>query len=306
MGKHDFLEFSEEVQSARAEGKALVALESTIISHGMPYPQNLETARRVESIIREEGAVPATVAVIRGRIKIGLCEGDMEFMANTQGILKASRRDIPSIISLGLNAATTVAATMICANMANILLFATGGIGGVHRGGQQTFDVSADLQELAQTNLGVVSAGVKSILDLPLTLEYLETLGVPVYGFGTDEFPAFFTRHSGLPVTQRVNTAEEAAKALKVKWDLGLKGGAVIANPVPEEYAMDKREMDRAIDAALEEANREKIVGKAVTPFLLQAVKRLTEGKSLASNIALMYSNARLAAQIALAYPPEV
>jgi pseudouridine-5'-phosphate glycosidase len=301
MNIADYLDFSHEVSEAKKHNIPVVALESTIISHGMPYPQNLETARQVEAIIREEGAVPATMAVIKGRIKIGLSEEDLHFMADTPGILKASRRDFPSVVALGLNAATTVATTMICAEMAGIHLFATGGIGGVHRGAETSFDISADLQELAKTNVAVVSAGAKSILDLPLTLEYLETLGVPVYGFETDEFPAFFTRHSGLPVTQRMNTVEEVALALKAKWDLGLSGGVVIANPIPEEYSMDKKVIDKAIDAALKEAQNQSIVGKAVTPFLLSAVKRLTEGKSLESNIALVYNNVRRAAQIAKA-----
>ena len=301
MNIADYLDFSAEVSQAKRNNIPVVALESTIISHGMPYPQNLETARRVEAIIREEGAVPATMAVIKGRIKIGLSEDDLHFMADTPGILKASRRDFPSVVALGLNAATTVATTMICAEMAGIPLFATGGIGGVHRGAETSFDISADLQELAKTSVAVVSAGAKSILDLPLTLEYLETLGVPVYGFETDEFPAFFTRHSGLPVTQRMDTVEEVALALKAKWDLGLSGGVVIANPIPEEYSMDKKVIDKAIDAALKEAQSQSIVGKAVTPFLLSAVKRLTEGKSLESNIALVYNNVRRAAQIAKA-----
>jgi len=301
MNIADYLDFSAEVSEAKKHNIPVVALESTIISHGMPYPQNLETARRVEAIIREEGAVPATMAVIKGRIKAGLSEDDLHFMADTPGILKASRRDFPSVVALGLNAATTVATTMICAEMAGISLFATGGIGGVHRGAETSFDISADLQELAKTSVAVVSAGAKSILDLPLTLEYLETLGVPVYGFETDEFPAFFTRHSGLPVTQRMDTVEEVARALKVKWDLGLTGGVVIANPIPEEYSMDKSVIDKAIDAALKEAQSQSIVGKAVTPFLLSAVKRLTEGKSLESNIALVYNNVRRAAQIAKA-----
>lgn len=301
MNIADYLDFSEEVSQAKSNNIPVVALESTIISHGMPYPQNLETARRVEAIIREEGVVPATMAVIKGRIKIGLSEDDLHFMADTPGILKASRRDFPSVVALGLNAATTVATTMICAELAGIHLFATGGIGGVHRGAETSFDISADLQELAKTSVAVVSAGAKSILDLPLTLEYLETLGVPVYGFETDEFPAFFTRHSGLPVTQRMDTVEEVARALKVKWDLGLSGGVVIANPIPEEYSMDKKVIDKAIDTALKEAQSQSIVGKAVTPFLLSAVKRLTEGKSLESNIALVYNNVRRAAQIAKA-----
>lgn len=298
----DYLDYSEEVKDAKASGIPIVALESTIISHGMPYPQNYDTAKQVEAIVRQEGAVPATMAVIGGRIKVGLSEQDLLFMADTPGILKASRRDFPSVVSMGLNAATTVATTMICAKLADIPLFATGGIGGVHRGAETTFDISADLQELAKTNVAVVSAGAKAILDLPLTLEYLETLGVPIYGYETEEFPAFFTRQSGLPVTQKMDTVDEIAAAMKTKWEMGLDGGIIIANPIPSEYSMDKSFIDKAINDALKEAEKEGIVGKAVTPFLLTAVKRLTDGKSLESNIALVFNNVKRAAEIAKAY----
>ncbi|MBI9104638.1 MAG: pseudouridine-5'-phosphate glycosidase [Spirochaetales bacterium] len=297
-----YIDYSEEAKAALEADKPVVALESTIISHGMPYPQNLETAQNVENIIREEGATPATMAIIGGRIKVGLSPEDLEFMANTEGILKASRRDFPSAVAMKQNAATTVATTMICARLAGIRVFATGGIGGVHRGAEKTFDISADLQELAGTNVAVISAGAKSILDLSLTLEYLETMGVPIYGYGTDEFPAFFTRHSGLPVTCQMNTPEEIASALRVKWGLGLSGGVLIANPVPEEFSMDKNVIDEAIDKAVKEAEEKGIIGKHLTPYLLTAIKRLTEGKSLASNIELVYNNARTAAKIAVVY----
>ncbi len=298
----DYIDYNEETTRALKDNTPIVALESTIISHGMPYPQNLETANNVESIIREEGAVPATMAIINGRIKVGLSPDDLEFMANTDGILKASRRDFASAISLKQNAATTVATTMICASFAGIKVFATGGIGGVHRGAEKTFDISADLQELANTDVAVISAGAKSILDLPLTLEYLETMGVPIYGFGTDEFPAFFTRESGLPVTTRMNTYMEVASAMKTKWELGLSGGIIVANPIPGEFSMDKALIDKAIGQAVKEAADKGILGKAVTPYLLSAIKRITEGKSLASNIELVYNNARTAAKIASAY----
>ena len=296
------IDYSKEVKQALEANAPVVALESTIIAHGMPYPQNLETARNVEAIIRGEGAVPATMAIIGGHIKVGLSEESLEFMSNTKGILKASRRDFPSAVALKQNAATTVASTMICARLAGIRIFATGGIGGVHRGAETSFDISADLQELAGTNVAVISAGAKSILDLSLTLEYLETMGVPIYGYGTDEFPAFFTRHSGLPVTCRMETPDEVASALRVKWSMGLSGGVLIANPVPEKYSMDKSVIDDAIEKALQEADQKGIKGKDVTPYLLSAIKRLTEGKSLASNIELVYNNARQASRIAKAY----
>ena len=298
----EYIDYSEEAADALESDRPVVALESTIISHGMPYPQNLETAKNVENIIRDQGAVPATMAIIGGRIKVGLSDNDLEFMANTDGILKASRRDFPSALALKQNAATTVATTMICARIAGIRVFATGGIGGVHRGAETTFDISADLQELAGTNVAVVSAGAKSILDLALTLEYLETMGVPVYGYGTDEFPAFFTRHSGLPVTCRMNTPEEVASAIKIKWEIGLSGGVLIANPVPEEFSMEKKDIDSAIEQAVAEADSKGITGKDLTPYLLSAIKRITGGRSLESNIELVYNNARTAAKISRVY----
>lgn len=302
MNPSHYLDFSEEVQHAIDNNLPLVALESTIISHGMPYPENKETALAVEKIIRDNGAVPATMAIIGGRIKIGLSSDDLEFLASDKNIHKASRRDIPIVISQKQHAATTVAATMICADLASIRVFATGGIGGVHRNAQQTFDISADLQELAHTSVAVISAGVKSILDIPLTLEYLETMGVPVIGIGVDEFPAFYTRQSGSQSPYRLENAQEIADMLRCKWELGLNGGALIANPIPQEFSMDKPTIDRAIDQALAEADQKGISGKEVTPFLLGKIKEITEGNSLFSNIQLVYNNARLAAEIAVAF----
>ncbi|MDI3519799.1 MAG: pseudouridylate synthase [Caldanaerobacter sp.] len=295
-----FIEFSREVKEALDSKKPVVALESTIISHGMPYPENIETAKAVEEIVRENGAIPATIAIINGRIKIGLNEKELEFMGTSKEILKASRRDLPVVIAKGLNAATTVSATMICANLAGIKVFVTGGIGGVHRGAEETFDISADLQELANTDVAVVCAGAKAILDLPRTLEYLETFGVPVIGFRTEEFPAFYTRESGLKVDYRVEDEVEAAKVIKTKWDLGLKGGILIANPIPEEYALDRAYIEKAIEEAIFEADRRGIRGKALTPFLLEKIKDLTEGKSLKANIELVKNNARVGAKIAV------
>ena len=299
----EYLKLSKEVKTALEENKPLVALESTIISHGMPYPQNLETALEVERKVREHGAVPATIAIINGKINVGLSAEDLEILANGgssgQEILKASRRDIPYIISQKLNAATTVAATMIFAEMSGIKIFATGGIGGVHRNAMNTFDISADLTELANTNVAVVSAGVKSILDIGLTIEYLETLGVPVIGYKTEEFPAFYTRQSGFKVNYKLNSPEEIASVVQTKWDLGLKGGVIIANPIQKEFSMDKNLIDKAIEVALEKAEDNNIKGKDVTPFLLSEIKKITGGKSLESNINLVLNNAGLAAVIA-------
>ena len=277
-----------------------MALESTIISHGMPYPQNFETALEVENIVRDNGAVPATIAIIKGLIKVGLNKEDIEFLSTEKNILKASRRDIPVIISQKLSAATTVSATMICAKLASLKIFATGGIGGVHRNAQNTFDISADLTELAQTNIAVVSAGVKSILDIGLTLEYLETLGIPVIGYRTEEFPAFYTRDSGFKVNYNIDSAHEIAEIIKTKWELGLNGGVIIANPIPKEYSMDKNLIDKAIEAALKKADENGIKGKDVTPFLLSEIKNITGGRSLESNIKLVLNNAKLAAEIAV------
>lgn len=295
-----YLDIKPDVLEALEKGKPVVALESTIISHGMPYPQNLETALNVENIIRKEGAVPATIAILGGRIKVGLSKDEIEYLGKAKNVIKTSRRDIPFIVSKKLDGATTVASTMIIAALAGIKVFATGGIGGVHRGAQETFDISADLQELAKTNVAVVCAGAKSILDIGLTLEYLETYGVPVVGYGTDEFPAFYTRKSGYKVDYRVDSAEELAVAIETKWNLGLNGGVVVANPIPEEYEMDYDIITKAINDAVIEAEAKGIKGKDTTPFLLARVKELTGGDSLESNIALVYNNAKVAAQLSV------
>lgn len=297
----NYLELSKEVDKALKLGKPVVALESTIISHGMPYPENVETALKVERIVRENGATPATIAIINGKLKAGLTSDEIEYLGKKgREITKVSRRDIPFIVSKKMDGATTVASTMIIAALAGIRVFATGGIGGVHREAQETFDISADLQELANTNVAVVCAGAKSILDLGLTLEYLETFGVPVVGYKTDELPAFYTRRSGFKLDYRLDTPEEIAKAIFVKWQLGLKGGVVVANPIPEEYEMDYDVINKAIEDALLEAKEKGIKGKETTPFLLAKVKEITGGKSLESNIQLVYNNAKLAAEIAV------
>lgn len=301
-----FLDLSPEVAEALGRGRPVVALESTIISHGMPYPRNVETALRVEALVREAGAVPATVAVLGGRLKAGLAQAQIESLGRSGGegaaVAKVSRRDLPGVVASGRDGATTVAATMIVAAMAGIRIFATGGIGGVHRGAERSWDVSADLEELARTDVAVVCAGAKSILDLPKTLEYLETKGVPVIGFGTDEFPAFYTSRSGLRLVERADSPAGVAGLLKAKWDLGLGGGAVVANPVPEEHSMDGTVIRAAIESALDAAAKADIKGKDVTPFLLAKVKDLTGGESLEANIALVLSNAGLAARIAVEY----
>ncbi|ADL69203.1 pseudouridine-5-phosphate glycosidase [Thermoanaerobacterium thermosaccharolyticum] len=297
---YKYLEINEEVKNAIDKGLPVVALESTIISHGMPYPENIKTANMLEDIVRDNGAVPATIAIIDGKIKIGINKKELEFLATSKDILKASRRDIPPVISKGLSAATTVSATMICASLAGIKIFVTGGIGGVHRGAEHTFDISADLQELAKTNVAVICSGAKAILDLPLTLEYLETQGVPVLGFKTDELPAFYTRNSGLKVDYMINDEVEAAKIIKVKWDIGLKGGLIIANPIPEEYSMNREYIEKAIYKALEEADANNIKGKKLTPFLLEKIKDITSGDSLKANIELVKNNAIVGAKIAV------
>ena len=292
-----------EVAAALAEGKPVVALESTIISHGMPYPQNVETALNVERIVRENGAVPATIAVIGGRLKAGLSPEEIEYFGKKgQSIAKASRRDLAVLCARGEDGATTVTTTMIIAHMAGIKIFATGGIGGVHRGAETTMDISADLEELGQTPVMVVCAGAKSILDLGLTLEYLETKGVPVIGYGTEELPAFYTRTSGFSVDYRMDTPEELAKAFKTQNDLGFPGGMLVTNPIPEEYAMPLDVINNAIDQAIAECEEKGIHGKKTTPFLLARVAELTGGNSLASNIRLVYNNAKVAAQTAAAY----
>lgn len=293
------LDINKEVKDALDAGRPVVALESTIISHGMPYPKNVETAFNVEKIIRDNGAVPATIAIIQGRLKVGLAKAEIEYLGQSKAVIKTSRRDIPFIVAKKLDGATTVATTMIIANLAGIKVFATGGIGGVHRGAEKSFDISADLQELAQTNVAVVCAGAKAILDLGLTLEYLETHGVPVVGFGTNELPAFYTRKSGFKVDYGVDNTEELAVAVKAKWDLGLKGGIVIANPIPEQYEMDYDVITRAINEAIREAEIKGIKGKESTPYLLAKVNEITGGKSLEANIQLVYNNARVGAQLA-------
>ena len=303
LGK--WMDISEEIQNSIKENGPVVALESTIISHGMPFPQNLETALEVESIIRKEGAIPATIAVVEGRIKIGLSNLELEQFAQGTKTVKVSSRDIPLVLSQKQDGGTTVAATMICARMAGISVFVTGGIGGVHRGSEKTMDISGDLMELARTNVAVVCAGIKSILDIPRTLEYLETQGVPVIGYRTDEFPAFYTTTSGYSVQSRINTAEEIARCMKVKWELGLEGGMVIANPVLREDAMDEEVIEEAITKSLKEASEKGIDGKAVTPFLLERISQLTDGESLKTNIALVCNNALVGAKIASAYGNE-
>jgi pseudouridine-5'-phosphate glycosidase len=300
---HPTLDIHPEVAQALAERRPVVALESTIISHGMPYPQNVETALQVEAEVRSHGAVPATIAIIGGRLKAGLGADEIEALGRAgHSVAKVSRRDMPFIVSSGTMGATTVAATMLIAAMAGIRVFATGGIGGVHRGAQQSFDISADLQELARTPVAVVCAGAKSILDLGLTLEYLETHGVPVVGYRTPWLPAFFTRESPFRVDYQLDSAEAIAGALHAKWSLGLDGGMVVANPIPQEHAMPPAAIDAAVEQALREAAEQGISGKASTPFLLARVCEITGGDSLAANIQLVRNNARLAAAIAAAY----
>ena len=279
----------------------MVALESTILSHGMPYPENVEFAHKVEEIVRGEGAIPATTAIIGGKLKVGLNSEELEIMCKADGVGKVSRRDVAVYLATGKTGATTVATTMIIAAMAGIKVFATGGIGGVHRGAQETFDISADLQELAKTPVGVVCAGAKSILDIGLTLEYLETMGVPVLGMGTDDFPAFYCRKSGYKVDFNVESPEMAANILHTKWEAGMEGGAVLANPIPQEYELDFDEMEGVINKALAMAKEQGIHGKATTPFLLSHIKDLTHGVAFASNVQLAYNNARMASKIAVA-----
>ena len=295
-----YLDISPEVQQALADGKPVVALESTIISHGMPYPKNVETAMLVEKTIRENGAVPATIAIIGGRLKAGLSPEEIEYLGKSgRKVAKVSRRDLAAIVASGADGATTVTTTMIIAHMAGIKVFATGGIGGVHRGAETTMDISADLEELAGTPVMVVCAGAKSILDLGLTLEYLETKGVPVIGYGTDELPAFYTRRSGFGVDYRVDTPAQLAAMFKAQQELGMKGGMLVTNPIPEQYAMDKEVIDAAIDQAVKESKEQGIHGKETTPFLLARVVELTGGDSLESNIQLVLNNAIVASKTA-------
>ena len=298
-----YLDVNPAVAQALAEGKPVVALESTIISHGMPYPQNVETALKVEEIIRQNGAVPATIAILGGRLKAGLSPAEIEYLGKQgQKVTKASRRDLSVLVAQGADGATTVATTMMIAHMAGIQLFATGGIGGVHRGAETTMDISADLEELGQTDVMVVCAGAKAILDLKLTLEYLETKGVPVLGYQTQELPAFYTRTSGLKVDYQVDSPEMLAKILKTQHDLGLHGGILVTNPIPEQYSMDADAINAVIDQAIAEAQEKGIHGKETTPFLLAKVKEITGGDSLEANIQLVFNNAKLAAQTAAAY----
>ena len=300
MNLNQYLDVAPEVAAAVAESRPVVALESTIISHGMPYPQNLEFAKQVEDVVRNEGAVPATMAIIGGRLKVGVGPKELEALSDHTKVEKVSRRDIAAILASGKTGATTVATTMIISALAGIRVFATGGIGGVHRGAPETFDISADLQELAHTDVAVVCAGAKSLLDIGLTLEYLETMGVPVVGMRTDEFPAFYCKESGFGVDVRYDSEADLAKMLKIKWDLGIHGGAIVGNPVPDAYALDSGEMNKVIDDALKEAAEKGIKGKETTPFLLAKIVELTEGVSLKTNIQLAFNNAKVAAKLAV------
>jgi len=298
--RNSFIDISEEVQEALRDKRPIVALESTLISHGLPNPENLETALDMENIIRGCRVVPATIAIIEGKIKIGLTKNELEFMATSRDILKTSSKDLVAVVAKNLNGATTVAATMIVADLVGIKIFVTGGIGGVHRGAEKSFDISADLQELARTPVAVVCSGAKSILDLSLTKEYLETMGVPIIGFKCKELPAFYCRESGIMVDHTVNDEIETSKVIKAKWDLGLKGGMVILNPIPDEYSLVKEYVDKIIEEAIKEANKIGIKGKALTPFLLNKINEISGGKSLKANIALLKDNALIGAKIAL------
>ena len=295
-----YMDITPEVAEAIAADKPVVALESTILSHGMPYPENVAFAAEVEKVIRAEGAIPATLSIIDGRLKAGLTEEELLTMCKGEGVLKASRRDLPIVVANKLTAATTVATTMILANLAGIRFFATGGIGGVHRGGEDSMDISADLQELAHTQVAVICAGAKMILDIGRTLEYLETMGVPVLGMDTDDFPAFYCRKSGFGVDANCKTPADVAAIAKIKWDMGLEGGMLIGNPVPEEYAMDFDEMSAVIDKAMAAADAAGVKGKHITPFLLAHIVELTGGDSLKTNMQLAFNNARAAAKIAV------
>lgn len=295
-----YLVLSQEVKDGMEKNLPIVALESTIISHGMPYPQNVRTAREVEQIIRDNGAVPATIAIVDGKIKIGLSDDELEMFGSSHGIAKVSRRDLAEIIASKRLGATTVATTMIAAELAGIKFFVTGGLGGVHRGWEHTLDISADLDEFAQTNVAVICAGAKSILDLPATLEYLETKGVPVIGYKTQNLPAFFCRDSGLPLPLASNDLQHIANTIKTKWELGLKGGVVVANPIPEEYALAPEYIDNIIADAVKEAEEKGVVGKDITPFLLGKIVEMTGGKSLEANIHLVKNNAKVGARLAV------
>lgn len=299
---HSFLDIQPEVAHALTTGRPIVALESTIIAHGMPYPQNVETARQVEAIIRAEGAVPATIGILGGRVKVGLTDQELENFGQANGVEKVSRRDFPLILAAGKDGATTVAGTMVASAWAGIKVFVTGGIGGVHRGVSETWDISADLAELQQTNVAVVCAGVKSILDIPKTLEVLETSGVPVIGYGCDEFPAFFTRKSGQPVLKRMDSLADVAKVIRLKDEMRLSGGVLVANPIPEGDALSDTAIAEAIDEALSHASRDGVTGKHVTPYILAKIVEKTKGQSLKANIALVKNNALVGAKLAVAY----
>ena len=298
----EYLTITDEIREALEKGKPVVALESTILSHGMPWPQNKEFAHKVEEVVRAEGAIPATTAIIGGKLKVGLTADELEIMCKAENVGKISRRDVAVYLATGMTGATTVATTMMIAAMAGIRVFATGGIGGVHRNGQDTMDISADLQELANTPVCVVCAGCKQILDIGRTLEYLETMGVPVLGYQTDDFPAFYCEKSGFGVDYNAKDTQIIARILKAKWDLGLKGGAIVGNPIPHEYALDFDKMEKVITASIEKANAKGIRGKHITPFLLADIKETTGGVSFASNLQLAYNNARVASKIAVEY----
>lgn len=300
MNFNDYLSITPEIKEALENGKPVVALESTILSHGMPYPENVEFAHKVEEVVRAQGAIPATTAIIGGKLKVGLNAEELEIMCKAQDVGKVSRRDVAVYLATNKTGATTVATTMLIASLAGIKVFATGGIGGVHRGAQETMDISADLQELAHTPVAVVCAGCKSILDIGLTLEYLETMGVPVLGYKSEDFPAFYCRKSGFGVDYKLEDTIEAAKIMKTKWDLGLEGGLLIANPIPEEYALDFDEMEKVIQTALDMAKKDGIRGKATTPYLLAHIKDLTKGVAFASNVQLALNNAKVASQISV------
>jgi pseudouridine-5'-phosphate glycosidase len=299
---HSYLEIQPEVSDALANGRAVVALESTIIAHGMPYPKNVETAQGVEEIIRANGAIPATIAILDGKCHVGLAKNQLEHFGNATGVWKVSLRDIPYVISKNLNGATTVAATMRIASMAGIKIFVTGGIGGVHRGAETSMDISADLTEMAETDVAVVSAGVKSILDIGMTLEYLETKGIPVVTYGQDEFPSFYSAKSGFKSPLRLDTAKEIAALLDCKWKLGLNGSVLIANPIPQAYEIGSEKMEEQIQSALHAAKDKNILGKEITPFILKYIAENTYGESLEANIALIKHNAKMGAELAVEY----
>ena len=301
----DYLDIHPSVQNAIKNKEPIVALESTIISHGMPYPKNVETALMVEETVRSNKATPATIAIINGRLKIGLTQDEIEFLATNEEVKKVSRRDLPIMVAQKLSGSTTVASTMIIANLAKIVVFATGGIGGVHRGVENSLDISADLEELANTNVCVVCAGAKAILDIGLTLEYLETKGVPVIGYKTSELPAFYSSESGFDVDYKIDSALEIAEILKTKWNLSIDGGVLVTNPIPVAFELESTIMNKAIDQAIIEADNERITGKKITPFLLSKVNKITQGKSLEANIKLIQNNADLAAKIALHYSKQ-